>query len=86
MEFGMVSKPSTSGNSISNAILEQIHQVLGNLVQNVIISRTYVDKDDPCLVILYVAEFAIFLTANKLNCYSPGHLVFGHNIIIPIKH
>ena len=86
MEYGIVSEPSTSGNSISNAILEQIHQVLGNLVRTCNISRTYVDKDNPCLVILYVAAFAIFSTTNRLKGYSPGQLVFGCDMIIPIKH
>ena len=32
-----LAKQSTLGNSISNMILEQIHQVLGNLVSNFII-------------------------------------------------
>ena len=28
-EYGIIVKPSTSGNPISNEILEQIHQVIG---------------------------------------------------------
>ena len=30
-EYGITTKPSTSGNTIYNAILERIHQFLGNL-------------------------------------------------------
>ena len=30
-EYGMISKPRTSGNPNPNRILERIHQVLGNL-------------------------------------------------------
>ena len=31
-EYGRTAKPSTSGNPMPNAILERIHQVLGNPV------------------------------------------------------
>ena len=43
-EYGITSKPSTSGNPTSNAILEQIHQVLGNLVRTFNVQQTYVDE------------------------------------------
>ena len=33
MEYTITSKPSTSGNPMSNAVLEKIHQVIKNLVQ-----------------------------------------------------
>ena len=33
-EYEITDKPSTAGNTMSNAILERIHQVLGNLVWN----------------------------------------------------
>ena len=53
------SKPSTSVNPRFNALLEQIHQVLGNLVWAFNISQTYVDKIDPWTGILAAAAFAI---------------------------
>ena len=59
MEYGITAKPSTSENTTSNAILEQIHQVIGNLVRTCNITQTYVDKDDPWLVIFSAAEFFI---------------------------
>ena len=31
-EYGIIAKPSTVGNPMSNVVSEQIHQVLGNLV------------------------------------------------------
>ena len=41
---------------MANAVLEKIHQVLGNLVLNFIIStKTYIDEDDPWMVILATA-------------------------------
>ena len=55
MEYGITAKLSTSENSTPNAILERIHQVIGNLVRTFNITKTYVGKDDPWLGILAAA-------------------------------
>ena len=49
-------------------------------------TQTNVEEDDPWLIILSEAAFAIISTTNRLKGYSPGHLVFRRNMIIPIKH
>ena len=66
--------------------MERNYQVLGNLVRKFNISKTYVDKYDPWMVILAASELAILSTKNKLKGYSPGQLLFGRDMIIPIKH
>ena len=87
MEYGITDKPSTSVNSMSNAILEWIRQVIRNLVPNFNIStQTYVDKNDPWTSILDAAAFVILSTTNRKNCYSPGQLIFSRDMIILIKH
>ena len=43
MEYGITSKPHTSGNITSNVVLERIHQVLGNLMWTCNITQTYVE-------------------------------------------
>ena len=73
-------------NPTFNAILEYIHQVLGNLSRNYNIKETYVDKDEHWSGILAAAEFAIISTENRLKGYSPGQLVFSREIILPIKY
>ena len=40
----LLSKPSTSGNYVSNIVLEWIHQVIGNLVWTYNIKKTYADE------------------------------------------
>ena len=70
-----------------NAILEIIHQVLGNLVRNFNIStQIYVDKNDPWTGILAESAFLIRSTNNRQKIYSPGQLIFGRDMIIPIKY
>ena len=55
IEYGINDKPSTSRNPMSNMVLERIHQVLGNLMRNFNIYKTYVEKYDPWTVILAAA-------------------------------
>ena len=56
-------------------------------MQNFNIStQTYVDKNDPWLGILATAEFSIISTTNRQKLYSPGKLIFGRDMILPIKH
>ena len=70
-----------------NAVLERIHQVIGNLVRTFNIStQTYVDKNDPYMGILAAAEFVIRSTNNRQKYYSPGQLIFGRDIILLVKH
>ena len=85
-EYVITEKPSTSVNPMSNAILEWIHQVLGNLVRTFKIQQTYVDNNDPWTGILDAAAFSIRSTTSRKKVYSPGQLIFRRDIIPPIKH
>ena len=71
---------------MSNAILEQIHQVIGNLVHTFNVQKIYVDENDPWTGILAAEAFAIFSTAGRKKGYSPVQLIFGRDMILPIKH
>ena len=55
-------------------------------MRNFSIKETYVDKDDPFLVILDATSFAICSTTNGLKFNSPVQLVFFCDMILPIKH
>ena len=85
MEDGINSKPITSGNPTSNTILERIHQVLGNLVQTCnIINLCW--RRCPIVGIFFCSSICNFLNKNRLKGYIPFQLVFGCDIILPIKH
>ena len=71
---------------MSNAILERIHQVLGSLVPTFNVQQTYVDKNDPWTSMLDAAAFVILSTTSRIKGYSPGQLIFGRDMILPIKH
>ena len=72
---------------MSNMISERIHKVLGNIIRTFNVSnKKYVGKDDPWMGILAAAAFVNLSTTNRQTCYSPGQLVFGCDMILPIKH
>ena len=83
--YGITTKPSTSLNTMSNALLEHIHQVLVTLVRTYNINQTCVDADYPLSVILDVAAVEIRSLNNRLKDYSLGQLIFGSDMILPIK-
>ena len=82
----MTEKSSTPGNPMSNTVLEQIHQVLGNLARAFNISQIYIDEDYPWLGILSAGFFTIFSTINIQKGYSLVQLIFGHDMILLIEH
>ena len=87
MEYGITTKPITLENPMFNAVLERIHQVLGNLVRTFNIStQTQVDENYPWKVILAAVEFEIFPTSNRQQGYSPGKLIFDRDMILPVKY
>ena len=50
------------------------------------IKEAYLYQDDPCSGILAAAAFAILSTSNMLKGFSPGQLVFGHEMFPLVKH
>ena len=52
---------------MSNAVLERIQQVPGNLVRAFNIYETYVDENHPWIGNLDASVFAIFSTTNRLK-------------------
>ena len=85
-EYGITAKPRTLVNHTPNAILESIHQVLGNLMMNFNTQQTNVDENDPWAGILAAALSIIFSKPNRQKYYSPGKVIFGCDMIILIKY
>ena len=85
-EYGIKAKPNTLRNPTFNTILERLHSVLENLVRTYNLQGNYLDKDDPWMVILSVTVFEIRSTVHTLKGYTPGQLIFGRYMVLPIKH
>ena len=85
-EYGTKVRGATVRNPQANAILERIHQVIGNLVRTFDLEERDMDADDPWSGILSAAAFAVRSTFHTTLQATPGQLVFGRDMIFNIKH
>jgi transposase InsO family protein len=58
-DYGIKGKPITVRNPQANAIVERVHQVIGNIIRTFELESNYLDEDDPWKGILSVTTFAV---------------------------
>jgi transposase InsO family protein len=46
-DYGIKGKPITVRNPQANAIVERVHQVIGNIIRKFELESNYLDDDDP---------------------------------------
>ena len=84
--MGLKKKPSNSWNPQSNAILERIHQVLGDGLRAFDLDNIDIDKedDDPFDEHITSVAYAIRCAYHRTHGNSPGQLVFGRDMFLPV--
>ena len=85
-DYGIKGKPITVRNPQANAIVERVHQVIGNIIRTFELETNYLDEEDPWKGILSATAFAVRSTFHTTLQQSPGQLVFGRDMIFNIKH
>ena len=85
-DYGMKQKPITVRNPQANAIVECIHQVIANIVQTFELKNNYLDIEDPWKGVLSATAFAMRSMYHTTLKKTPGQLVFGQDMVFPIKH
>jgi len=85
-DYGIKVKPKTVRNPQANAVLERVHQTLGNIIRTFELQDKYLDEEDPWAGILSAAAFALRSTYHTTLQASPGQLVFGRDMMLNIKH
>jgi hypothetical protein len=78
-------KPSNSWNPQSNAILERVHQVLGDCLRTFDLNNADVDENDPFEEFLTAAAYAIRSAHHTTLGCSPAQLVFGRDMFMPVN-
>jgi Integrase zinc binding domain len=78
-------KGISTRNPQANAIIERVHQTLGNVIRTFQVHDAYLDEDDPWSGILAAAMFAIRATVHTTLQATPSQLVFGRDAIMNIK-
>ena len=78
---------SLGTHSLANAILERIHQILGDCLRTFEMEDMDVDKDqaNPPQQCLTEAAYAIRCGHHATHGCSPGELVFGRNMFLPVN-
>jgi hypothetical protein len=81
-ECDIEAKPSSERNPRSNAILERIHQTIGNVLCTFEAENQPIDKLDPWSSgILSAAAWAVRSARHTASQSTPGQLVFGRDMI-----
>jgi RNase H-like domain found in reverse transcriptase/Reverse transcriptase (RNA-dependent DNA polymerase)/Integrase zinc binding domain/Retroviral aspartyl protease len=82
-DYGIKRKGTTVRNPQANAILERVHQTIGNMIRT--FSKENLDEKDPWSGILAATMFAIRATYHTTMQATPAQLVFGRDSILNIK-
>jgi transposase InsO family protein len=85
-DYGVKAKPITVRNPQANAIVERVHQVIGNIIRTFELENNYLDDNDPWKGILSATAFAVRSTFHTTLQNTPGQLVFGRDMILNVKH
>ena len=85
-DYGISRHGITTRNPQANAVLERVHQTLGNVIRTMQVhDDPYIDEDDPWNGILAATMFAIRATYHTTLQATPSQLVFGRDAILNIK-
>ena len=82
--YGLKKARSTPHNPQSNGIVERVHQVLNNCLRAYELEDTELNEKDPWTPFLAAAAFAIRSTYHTVMAATPGQLVFGRDMILPL--
>ncbi|MGH7954563.1 MAG: hypothetical protein ACREOZ_01230, partial [Gloeomargaritales cyanobacterium] len=82
--YGVLSKPTTVRNPQANAIVERSHQVIGVMLRTKELEQVILNPDHPFEDIIPQISFAIRSTVHTTLQATPGQLVFGRDMILPI--
>ena len=85
-DYHIKARPITVRNPQANAIVERVHQTIGNMIKTFQLEDNYLDEDDPWAGILSATAFAVRSTYHTTLQATPGQLVFGRNMIVNIQH
>jgi hypothetical protein len=82
--YGIKKKSSTPFNPQSNGIIERVHLTLNDSLRTAEIEDREMDEKDPWGPFLASAAYAIRSIFHTTLKATPGHLVFGRDVVLPI--
>ena len=85
-DYGIEQKPIMGRSLQANAIIERVHQTIGNMIHTFNLEENFLDGNDPWSGILSATAFAVRSTYHTTLRATPGQLVFGRDMILNIQH
>ena len=83
--YGIDRHPTTAHNPQANATIERIHQVLENSLRTLELEEQELEENNPWESILAACAWAIRSTYHTVLEATPGQLVFGRDMLLPIQ-
>ena len=83
-DYGLKTKPITTRNPQANAILERVHQTIGNMIRTTRVQNS--EEKEPWNGVLAAVAFAVRATYHTTLKATPAQLVFGRDSILNIRH
>ena len=85
-DYGIKRKGASVRNPQANAILERIHQTIGNIIRTFeLYDDDDLDEEDPFAGVLSATMFAMRATYHTTTQATPSQLVFGRDAILNTK-
>ena len=87
-DYGIELRLITTANPQANAVVERVHQVIGNMLRTMSLEDMYLlpPPHDPFAGVISAIGYAIRSTWHTTLKASPGQLVFGRDMALNIKH
>ena len=85
-DYNVKHKLITTRNPASNAIIERVHQTIGNMIRSFQVQDIEVTDEFSWTGILQAVSFAIRSTVHTTLRATPMQLVFGRDAILPVRH
>jgi Integrase zinc binding domain len=82
-DYGIKRKGISVRNPQANAIIERVHQTIGNILRT--FSKELLDVNDPWSGILAATMFAVRATYHTTLQATPSQLVFGRDALLNVK-
>ena len=84
-DYRIACSPTSIKNPQANAIVERVHQTIGNIVRTFQIQQMDLDNENPWEGILSPTMFAILSLTHTNTHHTPSHPVFGRDAILNIN-
>ena len=81
-DYSITVKPITSRNPQTNAILERVHQTIGNILRAFKLQNMVLDDKNPWDSLLASTMFALRPAVHTTTQNTPAQLIFGRDSII----